>query len=190
METIIVNYDAFLKDVWNEVRTDEPVKEEQFWDLCRIFESKGMLKGNTKFVGVSSIGPFHVAYKDVSKIDILSFFATELVPALISINKNLSFEDMYGIFLCPAALLCAKAANNTFLIKDPLEWEILLLIRNLNTQKKYPSIKEIINLQELQDCDKLDVYNACKELTKKTSFFDNSLKLINQDHDGRLECTV
>ena len=190
MENTITNYDSLLKDIWNENSADVLIGEEQVWDICRIFESAGMLKGNTKFVGVRTIGPFHIAYKDVSKMDILTFFATELMPALISYNKDMKFEDVYGFFLCPAAMFCAKAINDTFLIKDPLEWEILLLIRKLNKKNVYPSPKEVILLEELQNFDKVKIYNACRNLTLKTSFFDKNQKLINQNHDGRLECTM
>ena len=185
-----MSYDALLMNEWNTLRPDQLICEEQVWDLCRVFESEGMLEGNTRFVGVRSIGPFHIAYQDVSRIDAMQFFATELIPALIMINNNLAFEDIYVYFLCPVAMLFAKMVNGAYLIKDPLEWEILLLVRNLNKENVYPLPKEILARQEFQNFDKLEVYNACKSLLQKKSVLDNNKMLIQKDHDGRLECSV
>lgn len=184
------NYDTLLKNEWNKRRAEEAISEEQLWDLCRIFEAAGMLKGNSSFVGVGSIGPFHVAYKDVSKIDILEFFAGELMPALIAINNTLTFAEIYGLFLFPAAFLCAKASSKIFIIKDPLEWEILLLIKHLNQLRIYPTPEELISRQEFQNVDRVDVYNAFKSLSEKASFLNEEEKLIEQYPDRRLKCVV
>lgn len=185
-----IAYDTRLKEIWNSLRENEKICEEQLWELCRIFEEDGLLLKSPKFVGTRSIGPFYIAYRDVQRIDILEFFASELMPALISLNAQLSFEAICSLFLCPAALLCVKVINRTFLLNNPLEWELLLYIKHQNDQNKYPRFDDIIKDNLFSACDKAKLYSAYKQLLNKASFLDNTQKLVSCDPEGRLYSNV
>lgn len=185
-----LGFDTQLKNTWNRLRPDQIISEEQLWDLCRIFESDGMLEGNTEFVGVKSIGPFRIAYNDPSKYDIINFFASVLVPALINFNSQLPFNEVYNNYLCPAATLLAYISDKAYLVKDPLEWELLLLIKNMNDNNKWPSLEEILSNPVIKSYDKPKVYNALKSLSSITSLLDSKKKLITIDSNGRYYCSV
>lgn len=185
-----MSFDTLLKTKWNSCRTDQLICEEQTWDLCRLLESNGYLQGNRMSIGANSIGPFRIAYGDIKKMDILQFFIEELIPALISINSNLTFENVYSFYLIPAAMLCVKTINNTFLIRDPLEWELLLYIKEQNEKKMYPTIKEIIETKQFSNIDRSKLYNAYKCLLGRKSMLDPDKKLVSQDHNGKIESNV
>lgn len=139
-----MNYiDSYLSKVWNETNISEKVLEENFWDVCRVFEGAGFLISDDAAVSAISVGPFKIASTmEIQKKDLLMYFLETMVPAIFSKANGLPFEQVYSLYLLPAANLFISLTNSCYCIKDSLQWDMLMYIREKNRHGIYPTLNE------------------------------------------------
>ena len=180
--------DLYLCSKWNEINISEKKVEENFWDFCRILEKEGYLSGDDASVTTISIGPFRiVSQMEIERKNLLSFFLEIVVPALLTKAKGMQFDQVYALYLLPAANLFLSLASHCYWIKDLLQWEILMYIEKKNNSEEYPTIEEIKNSPEFSGVETWQIDQAIEELKNLTSILGDKNSLIKVDHDGRLE---
>lgn len=139
------NIDKYLSECWNS-NSNEKIFPEDFWDYCRILEKNGILKPNETAISAISIGPFKmVSNLDVSNKEFFSFFIETIIPIQIANNNNLSFNEVYSLFLIPVLHIFLNLLSGSHFITDELQWEIILYIKQKNSEKHFPNFEDIKN---------------------------------------------
>lgn len=138
------SFDSVLSATWNTVHPEDKVAPEHFWDICRELSDCGFLQCDKGAVSTIQIGPFYIAAKlEANKKDILTFFVENVVPALVVHTATLTFSEAYPLYIVPTFKILLHILDNTFMIHDPLYWEVLLYIKNANSRGVFPTVAEI-----------------------------------------------
>ena len=186
-----LSFDKELEKLWNEKHPFDKVTIESFWELCRMLEKAGYLVGNREFIGTKSLGPFNIAYKteDINAEDVIGFLLSTIVPILLQISGKYSFEDFYALYLLPASEILLNASKRITLVKSPLQWDLLLFIKNKNKENIYPTVTDILNSEYFQSYSHSQIKQELASLTKVSKLFGKT-DLIQFDHEGRIESLV
>lgn len=185
------NIDSYLSAIWNNTNKSEHIIEENLWDLCRILEDGGFLVGDDAAISAISIGPFKIASTvEIEKKDMLIFFLETIIPAIFSKVNGLSFDQVYSLYLLPAAKILISLADQSYWIRDLLQWEILLFIKKENENHVYPTCNDIKKSDTFREFEDWQVYDAIKNLEDVGNMLGNKHSLISKDFDGRMQCLV
>ena len=180
--------DNILKEKWNSIHENSIVSEEQFWEICRIFEKAGYAEGNRKTVGIRTIGPFNIVNKDFQRKDILSYFLQVIIPAFMQKAQNLQFEDFYAIYLIPLVQIFIGINTNFTFVKDELVWEILLYLKRENVNNRYPTLDDLKEDEFFKEHSVKDINNAFNAILNMKTVIGDSKKIIEIDKQGRISC--
>lgn len=185
------NIDSYISNVWNKTNKFEKIVEENIWDICRILEQRGLLVGDDAPISAISIGPFKVASTlDIKKKDMLAFFLEIIIPAIFSKASGLPFDQVYSLYLLPAANIFIELADHCCWVKDLLQWEILMFIKKENKNNNYPTCNQIKNSDDFRGIEFWQIDNAINELKFYENVLGDRCSLISVDFDGRMECLV
>lgn len=183
--------DEYLSKMWNETNTSTQIIEENFWDMCRILEKDGFVVSDDAAVSTISIGPFKIASTlDIKRKDLLIYFLETIVPAIFSKVSGLPFDQVYSLYLLPASNLLINLADNCYWIKDLLQWEILMYIKEENQHGVYPTVNDIKKSKEFTGFEERQMEDAVKKLKNFENVLGDKHKLIITDFEGRIECLV
>lgn len=183
--------DCYFSKVWNGFNQSGQMAEEHFWDICRVLEDGGFLASDDAAISAISIGPFKiVSTMDIQKKDLLVYFLEIIVPVIFSNVSGLPFEQVYSLYLLPAANLLIGLANNCYAVKDLLQWEILMYIREKNRHDVYPTFHDIKNAVEFQGVEEWQMEEAIKKLGDFKNSLGDKHELIVRDYDGRFKCVI
>lgn len=183
--------DSYLCSEWNKVNSSEQILEENFWDLCRRLEEGGFLIGDDSAISAVSIGPFNLASTiEIEKKDKILYFLETIVPAIFSKVKGLPFDQVYSLYLLPAAGILIGLAAQSYWIKDILQWEILMFIKSENNRNIYPTNNEVKKSDDFRGFEEEQIDQAIEALKEVKSVLGDRHALIRMDFDGRMECLV
>ncbi len=187
-----MNYiDSYLSEVWNKTNISEKRLEENFWDVCRVLEGAGFLISDDAAVSAVSVGPFKIASTlDVQRKDLLVFFLETIVPAIFSKASGVPFEQVYSLYLLPAANLFISLTSGCYWIKDMLQWDVLMYIREKNRRGIYPTLDEIKKADEFTGLEEWQMEEAVRNLGDFENLLGDRHELITMDSDGRFQCMV
>lgn len=181
-----ISFDSRLCQIWNNYHENSlAIRKEQLWDFCRLLETEGILKSNPNAVSTYSIGPFYIASKmEPNKSDLLICFVETVIPALISFNESLPFETAYPLYIVPAGKILITLLSKNVIVKDPLEWSILLYIKNLNSIDIFPQEKDVYQYEIFSTFEVEQIRNAIVKLIHRKNIFGDEFPLINKDVNG------
>ena len=180
--------DSILKEKWNSLHENSIVSEEQFWEICRIFENAGYAEGNRKTVGINTIGPFKIINKDFQRKEILTYFLQVIIPAFMQKMTSLQFEEFYAIYLIPLIQIFIGINSNFTFIKDELSWEILLYLKRENENNKYPTLDDLKKDEFFREHSVKDINNAFYAILNMKTVIGDSKKILEIDKQGRISC--
>lgn len=144
--------DTYICEIWNGKNGSERIIEENVWDACRILEEHGFLNGDDASISAISVGPFKIASSlEVKRRDFLGFFVEAVLPAIISKANEMTFDQTYALYFLPAIKLFISLADQCFWIKDLLQWNLLLFVKDKNEQGIYPDVSEVKGSREFWD---------------------------------------
>jgi hypothetical protein len=176
-------YDQFLCESWNKVVLNSKSSQEQFWDICRMFEEKGYLIKNLTAVSTFSIGPFRIAANiSLEKKDMLLFFAEVVIPILITESALASFEDKWLFVLLPLTHICINMLDKMCFVKDISAWKVLLYIKSRNNVNHFPTINDIKS--SLHKKERGMVNDIIDNLFSHKSIITSSNALIENINNG------
>lgn len=176
------NIDQYLSNYWNKNSIDF-IYPENFWDYCRQLEDKGLLDSNNTAISAVSIGPFKIASNlEVSNKEFLTFFIETVVPAVFANCNNMQFTEAYSLFLLPALHIFLNLFSNSCFIKDQLQWEILLYIKQKNSENISPNISDIEN--EFSQIESERIKQAILKLSKLNNLLGDEYSIILKDDLG------
>lgn len=183
--------DSYLSVAWNNSNRSEKIVEENFWDFCRELEKGGFLVGDDASISAISIGPFKiVSMIEVKRKDLLLFFLETIIPAIFSKTNDLPFDQVYSLYLLPAVNLFIKLADECYWVKDLLQWEILMFIREENKINIYPTTNEIKKNDTFHGIEEWQMDDAIQELKEFKNLLGDKQSLILEDFEGRIESLV
>ena len=180
--------DNYLRDCWNNI-SSEKVYSENFWNYCRLLESKNILNSDKGAVSTLAIGPFKIALDlEFTRKDILLFYFEIIIPAIIAKCVNNTFEDAYNLFILPSAQVLIKILDGTFIIKEEILWNILIYIQQQNNENFYP--KEIDISNHFLDLDIFQIRSALHKLECIKNTLGEVKSIIKKDAEGRYKSLV
>ncbi len=136
--------DFRLSKAWNLASKDKSARPEHMWELCRLMSEFNIVVGNKQDISALDIGPFHIA-TTFDQLAALNLFIDSLLPTLISqflSDQSLS-QSLSGPLLFILKVVCTTL-NSSFIIQEPLEWGVLIYIKNLNSISEHPTSNDIV----------------------------------------------
>lgn len=183
--------DTYISKIWNEKNDYEHIVEEHVWGFCRILEEKSFLIGDSAPISTISIGPFKIASTiDISKKEMLTYFLETIVPMIFSKANGLPFKEVYVLYLVPMAELFLDLVDKSYWVKDSLQWEIIIFIREKNKDGIYPTKDELKEADYFRGVEEWQIDNAINGLEKFETILGDKHSLIQYDFDNRLKCIV
>lgn len=184
------SFDSMLSATWNTAHPEDKVAPEHFWDICRELSDCGFLQCDKGAVSTIQIGPFHVAAKlEATTKDILTFFVESVVPVLVAHTATLTFNEAYPLYFVPAFKILLHILDNAFMIRDPIQWEVLIYIKNANSRGVFPTATDIEQALSLHD-DRSPVLEVVNGLLAVKNGVGKVDSVISIDGDGRIHSLV
>lgn len=176
---MVKNIDYYLCTYWNN-NSDYKILPEHFWDFCRMLEKNGLVTPNETAISTVSIGPFNIASDlTISNNEFLSYFIESIIPIFITNYSNLPFNEVYSLFFIPLSHIFLNLLSKSCYIKDSLQWEILLYIKQQNDNNIYPNIENIHN--EFSHVEIHKIKNALLSLCKSKNMIGDEQEIIRKN---------
>ncbi len=190
--------DETLCDIWNQLKlTDELAFPEHMWSVCRVFSKYNIVYGNSQEVTTAEIGPFRFA-SDFQYSEAFSYFIKSIIPILIKdfcLSQPLS--EVIPRTLVFAAELFVNTLFSSCLIEDPIEWEIIIYVKKMNSEGIQPTEQTIqdffgqISHDINNDMQKNKIKSAIDALSlHQTVLRSKKLEILSLTSEGKYICCV
>ncbi|MGN0569244.1 MAG: hypothetical protein ACI4N4_01915 [Candidatus Fimenecus sp.] len=184
------SFDYKLSEIWNNIHPTEKIPPERFWEICRELSCHRILQFDRGTVGTMSLGPFKIATSlDKDKEKILTIFAENIFPIFVTETINLTFNEAYLLYFIPMFKILIYILDNSFLIESPLQWSILIYVKQANEKNYYPTISEIINAFN-DRWNIMDIEYSINSLFEIENYLGSSKAILNIDNHQRLHSLV
>lgn len=183
--------DEYLCDKWNEVHPEKRIADENTWEFCRILMEAGLLESNKSAVSTTSIGPFRIASKmKIKRRDVYDFLLDTVFPIALSASNILTFHEACTLYLIPAAKFVIAFLDNNYLIKDSLQWDILLYIKGENACNRYPKFSDLEKDEKFAGYEREQLKEALMGLEKHLNLNKDKCSLVEINQEGRIKSNV